>query len=215
MITQELTPIGDGFDERCEPLGAGAFVKFDANTETKWFYRDGRPLPKRQYVAVDCRIELIRWHGKRKIDGIVQRPGEPLPDPDELNAEIPKSEWEEDFNGNPRGPWQRQYSIFFVDPIDGSRLICGNSTWGQQLAFDELKGRIQSMRQIRGQRVFPLIEFASTLFPTRFGMKPRPCFEVKEWRAFGSSTAVIGPPGKPEPELSSDEIADDEIPFGD
>jgi hypothetical protein len=115
--------------------------------------------------------------------------------------------------GAPRGPWQLQRSIFFVDPKDGSRLICSNSTFGQKLAFDELKGKIRFMRQYRGQRVFPLIEFASKQMRTRFGVKARPFFDVKEWQMEGSSVAIAGPIGKPVAEPASSEILDDEIPF--
>jgi hypothetical protein len=86
LTTQELTPTIDGFDDCCEPLGGGDFIKFDANTPTQWFYRDGSPLPKRQYVPVDCRVELVRWRDKAILDRIIQRPGDPFPDPDELTS---------------------------------------------------------------------------------------------------------------------------------
>jgi hypothetical protein len=213
LTTQELTSIGDGFDECCEPLGGGDFIKFDANTETKWFYRDGSPLPRRQYVPVDCRVELVRWCDKQIMDRIVQRPDEPFPDVDELNEAIPKSEWEEDFNGNPRGPWQLQRSIFFVDPNDGSRLISSNSTFGQKLAYEEIKSKIQFMRQARGCRVFPLIEFSSKQMKTRFGVKARPYFDVKDWQTFGSSSpaAITGPRPATSAEIIDDEIRD--LPF--
>jgi hypothetical protein len=56
---------------------------------------------------------------KKVVDRIIQWPDEALPDPDELNKAIPKSEWEEDFNGNPKGPWAKNFTVFLVNPKDG------------------------------------------------------------------------------------------------
>jgi hypothetical protein len=96
----------DGFDHRdTEPSSAGAeYAKFDAATQNLRHWRDGSVMPRGPYNAVDCLIELLRWRDKLVIDRIAQKPGDALPDVDALNAEIPQSLWEEDFNGNPKGP---------------------------------------------------------------------------------------------------------------
>jgi hypothetical protein len=64
-----------------------------------------------------------------------------------LNDAIPKSEWGEDFNGNPKGPWQLDYVLFLVDPADGTKLICCNGTAGQRIAYESLKERAVHARR--------------------------------------------------------------------
>jgi hypothetical protein len=218
-----LTSI-DGFDQRDdESSNGGDFIKFDAATQGLWFYRDGSPLSKGPYVAMHCQKELVKWLDKRAVDRIVQTSGEPFPDAAELNAGIPQSEWEEDFNGHPKGPWQLQYTIYLVDPADGSKLICSNSTFGQKLAYEGLKERVQFMRALRGERVFPLIELSSKSMRTRFGTKIRPHFEILEWRNLGGSSGAlaIAPapvdrlPGGPVTKPTASEIVNDRLPWDD
>jgi hypothetical protein len=211
--TTALAPV-DGFDELDDtPAGGGEFVKFDPATSTQWFYRDGSPVSRGPYVPIDCRKELIRWQDKKISERLAPQAGEPFPTAEELNEKIPKSEWVEGFDGSPKGPWSLQFSVFLIDPATGSKIICSNSTVGQRIAYRELKDRIQTMRQIRGERVFPLIELGAKPMKTKFGIKMRPEFQVTGWRGLGGAPLPALPPGKPIAPVTSEEIINDAIPF--
>jgi hypothetical protein len=180
----EITPTTyDGYDyQDSEPSTGGAdYAKFDGAAQNIWHGRDGAGLSLGPYIAVNCQIELLRWNDKKVVDRIVQKPGDPLPDPDYLNAKIPQSEWEEDFSGNPKGPWQKNYTNFLVDPKTGAKFIVSNSTVGQRIAFENLKERVGFMRRLRGH-VYPLVMLSSKSMRTKFGMKMRPDFEIIDWR---------------------------------
>lgn len=60
MQTTGLTPSGNAFDFD----GAGSrFTKFDGATPTKWFYREGAPIPKKGRLAVECCKEAVGGSG--------------------------------------------------------------------------------------------------------------------------------------------------------
>jgi hypothetical protein len=195
--TTTLTPV-DGFDELDDTqAGGGEFIKFDPATSTQWFYRDGSPVSKGPYVPIDCRKELIRWQDKKITERLAPQAGEPFPTAEELNEKTPKSEWGEGFDGSPNGPWSLRFSVFLIDPATGSKIICSNSTAGQKIAYAELKDRVQTMRKIRGERVFPLVELGAKPMKTKFGLKMRPEFRIIDWRGLGGTPLPALPPGKP------------------
>src|ERR1700730_12819292 len=91
----ELHPV-DGFDSHNDEASTGGaeFAKFDAgHPEKLWHGRDGAAVYPGPYLAVDCKIEILRWQDQKVIERIDQSP---LPDIDALNDAIPQSEWEED-----------------------------------------------------------------------------------------------------------------------
>jgi hypothetical protein len=206
----EIIPDHDGWDAQDENFGGGArYAKFDAG---KWSDRTGQPLPLEPYVAVDCRKEAIRWLEKIVIDRIS---GDQKPDVDSLNDAVPRSEWEEGFDHQPKPPWSMAYNVFLVCPADGSRLICSNSTFGMKAAYYDLKDKVGFMRKYKGAHVVPVIKLASVMMKTRFGMKTRPHFEVISWQVFGGPSseapAITGPAPVTPPtpaEITGDEIPD-------
>jgi hypothetical protein len=204
-----IAPPTDGFDTPDDDVGGGATsVKFDAATQSLWFDRNGGPIPRKPWIAVRCHKEAVWWAGKKIVDRIDESQA---PDIDALNKAIPQSEWEEGFDGEPKPPWSMQYSVFLVNPENGSKIISSNSTFGQRAAYSDLKGRVQFMRNFRSQSVVPIVELSSVMMKTRFGTKARPHFEILDWRTFGPTSAapaIAGPVTKP----SSAEITGDAIP---
>jgi hypothetical protein len=215
--TTDSNPPPDCFDEPSDGSSAGArFAKFDAAIPQKmWTERGGDAAYLGPYIAANCLQENLKWFDKRVVDRTTQTPGVTLPDADDLNNAIPMADWEEDpFTGKAKGPWVRNYTVHLVDPQTGSKVISSNSTAGQRQAWTELKEATSFMRKMRGALVYPVVMLASASFPTKWGMKQRPHFEIKEWRDFGSSStpAIAGPvPGKPVAPLTSAEIINDSI----
>jgi hypothetical protein len=68
------------------------------------------------------------------------------------------------------------------------------------------------MRTMRGPNLVPIVELSSTLMPTRYGPKPRPHLEVKEWRDLGGPAPVQGLPGVSAAKPTAAEIVNDSIP---
>src|ERR1700730_16116556 len=148
--------IFDGFEfDDGEARSGSNYGKFDAAAMAHWHDRDGALKHLGLWIVANLFPELLKWSGKKVVDLIVPTSGERLPDTDELNAEMPVSDWAEDFPGNPKGPWLRIDTIHLVDPETGAKLIVSNSTVGQRIAYQNLKERTQFMRRFRGENVFP------------------------------------------------------------
>jgi hypothetical protein len=170
---------------------------------------DGK-YPTRDGTVLPLGTHLFQWGMRRGVqcfgdetllDEIVEQPGEPLPDPEELNAKIPRSEWGTDLNGNPRPPWQMTYAVYLLNPETGDGYSFLSSTTGGRIAYERLQSRIRNMKLMRGSAVAPLIELDTRQMPTKkYGPKPRPEFSVVEWRELGDSgpallPAPVGPEG--------------------
>jgi hypothetical protein len=178
----------------------------------RWNDADGHPLPERLLVVGTTRA-LQCWREQTPIDTIVEVPGEPLPNVDELNELIPKNEWETGLDGKPRPPWQLNYVAYLVAPDTADTYTYLNSTTGARIAVERLADRIEIMRRMRGADVMPIVALDSRPMNTRFGLKLRPEFRVLEWIAMAppppslthQQTAVLqleqhkAAPGQPKP----------------
>jgi hypothetical protein len=127
------------------------------------------------------------WHKQQWQDTVGETADEPLPDPDELNSQIPKEEWEPGLDGQPRPPWARYFATYLLDPTTGEVWTHINSTFGARIAFERLQSKFKYMRALRGLNVVPLVELTSAPMKTKFGEKLRPEFRVVEWRDLGGT----------------------------
>jgi hypothetical protein len=176
---------------------------------------DGEPFPAdKKLIALGTKIAAQRWKDQRPAETIVQKPGGPPIDIDELNAGVPKDQWEAGLNNQPCPPWQLNYVLYLLDPDDGSTFTVLNSTAGMRIAFEHLTDRIKYMRALRGASVVPVIPLGSKVMKTRFGTKMRPEFRVLDWRDLSNQvsppeTKVLGQPVAP---ITAKEIIDDDFP---
>jgi hypothetical protein len=164
---------------------------------------------------------LQRW-----VDGlpevIQKEPGKRLPDPDDLNAEIPREQWPlGKFNGGlPEPPWKRIAFAYLLRTHDAARFTHINSTWGTQVCVRSIRERIQDMSALRGALVYPIVRLTSAPLPLKkFPGRLRPEFEVIEWRSLGGEQpAQIEAPklaptlGEPVKEPTTEELLNDSIP---
>src|SRR5262249_16898823 len=114
----------EGFEDQIEGSGeqsAGSRLiqgqQITFSLDYKWIMKDGDERAKeRELVAVNVLRVSQRW-GKDKTQGpleeIVLEPNQKFPNFDELNDAIPRSEWLVDLNGQPRGPWQGAFFVYF------------------------------------------------------------------------------------------------------
>jgi hypothetical protein len=192
-MQNDLTAIGgggDGFDgPRTTGRVRGTFLKW--NDSTNWTTRDGM-APPQPLLVIAVKELLQRWLAGQ-AENIVDQP---LPDPDELNAAIPRSEWETGIDGVPRPPWAHTVAVYLVCPATGQAFTYTSSTVGAHIAYDTLREAVVTMRALRGARVMPLVLLGDRPMKTKFGMKLRPNFEIIGWRA----------PGEPQPQPIAGEM---------
>jgi hypothetical protein len=208
----------DGFDDAGaeERLIRGALLRA---VDGVWSTRDDTDVPP-GLIALATVEAVQRWEDQKPVETIIKRPGQVLPDVDELNAKIPKKRWETGLDGNPRPPWVLQHGVYLLNPRDASLFTYLNSTAGARIAIRELKDKVAMMRKLRGVNVVPFVELSAKPMRTQFGVKQRPFFKIVDWRDLSgeSQTAITSPMlpmlevGASVKPVSTEEILDDEIP---
>jgi hypothetical protein len=166
----------------------GALVKC---VDGHWSTKDGTAPPK-QLLALATATVMQLWQDKMPVETIVKRPGQPWMDIDELNAKVPKENWEIGLDGEPRPPWQKQFIVYLLDPNSAAKFTFANGTIGARIAVTNLKDQVKWMRAMRGDHVVPLVELTNKPMKTKHGQKLRPDFKVIEWRDLGGTQ--IAPP---------------------
>ena len=193
----------DGFDDADanDRLIQGTIVRC---VDGVWGAKDETELSSDlRLLALSTALALQRWENGLPAETIIKRPGEPLPNVDELNKKIPQKKWEKGIDGKPRPPWQKQYVVYLLDPATAAVFTFINSTKGAEIAVEHLKRRVKLMRALRGDRVVPVVKLDSKPMSTQFGIKQRPEFTITDWRELGGSPSAvpvieqIGAPVKP------------------
>jgi hypothetical protein len=241
-MSSELAKRIDGFDaftneieEGNEQAPAprviqGELVKF--TNDAKWVTRAGDVLPPTlELVAVDVARVVQKWADETPVETIILEAGQKFPNLEKLNESVPKTEWREGPDGNPRGPWQAQHIVYMVDLATMNRFSWPSdiNTIGSSRCVSELVDRTKWMRRFRGVNVYPVITLTDTFMPTRFGGRQRPHFEVERWISLGEGgSALPAPELKALPDtaaldtpqgartvepLTTKEVVDDDIPY--
>jgi hypothetical protein len=174
----------------------------------RWADSDGLPLPN-ELVVVGITRALQCWKDQYPVDTIIEQPGEPLPDVDELNAKIPQNEWELGLDNKPRPPWQLNYVVYLLNPATADTYTFLNSTIGARIAFERLSDKFHWMRKLRGLGVVPLVKLDSRPMKTDFGQKMRPEFTILDW---GDIETAPGIKQQETPQIEQQKPASDSTP---
>jgi hypothetical protein len=167
----------------------GQQMKF--SLDYRWINKDGDELPKRDLVTFNILRVAQHW-SKDKTQGPIEdrvlEPHQPFPDFDKLNDAIPRSEWLEGLNGQPRGPWH----LYLLDmtSMDKYTYIANLTTIGAWIAVRELADKVKWKRKFRGDNVYAVVKLSDTYMHTRFGGRQRPHFDVVDWVTFGPDGEV-------------------------
>jgi hypothetical protein len=212
LVTQH-----DGFDSAsAERLIQGEILRF---ADGNWSTKEGTPLSDDlELLVVGTAKALQRWQDRMPVETIRERAGEQLPDLDDLNAAIPKKQWEIGLDGQPRAPWVLQAVVYLLNPVDAASFTYLNSTAGARIAIERLNEKVSRMRMLRGSAVLPRIRLSSKSMKTKFGVKLRPEFEIVGWRDFGGATQALPASeqkalGKPVAPVSLVDELNDSVPF--
>jgi len=157
---------------------------------------DDLPLPERLLVVGHTR-GLQCWKDGELLDELDERDGM-LPDPDELNGQIPQKEWETGLDGNPKPPWALVHVVYLVDPQTAELYTALNSTLGMRMAYERLVNKLDVMQRLRGANVTAIVKPDARPFKTKkAGTKLRPEFTILDWREIGAAKpqpAALSPP---------------------
>jgi hypothetical protein len=183
----------------------------------KWADGLGTPPPA-LLIALGTTQAIQCWKDSKPTDVVMAEPGKPLPDVDELNAQIPEAEWEKGLDGKPKAPWVLQHVAYFIDPVSAESYTFINGTFGARLAVEKLADRVANMQRLRGGNALPVVKLESKPMKTKFGTKQRPEFTVVEWREIGANGGAVKaiehqPVGKAVKPPTVAEELNDEIPW--
>jgi hypothetical protein len=214
-MSNDLVPTdGDGFDVAEPRTGfiTGSLLKF---IDRDYFANKVEKLPEgTTLVATGTVTAWVKWQDGNPEHRITHA-GQAHPQRDDL-PDQDESLWEidEKFTGKPRDPWRDARYVYLIDPRTGRDFTFVCDTKGGRAAVGDLKNAIANVRRARAG-VVPLVKLAWKMMSTQFGPRPRPVFEVVEWRGGGSNDE---PPRPIEPDKRGaiehrKEEFEDEIPF--
>ena len=208
----------DGYTpiETSDRMVVGNLIKY---TSDNGWTESGLPVESNKKLAAVAVNKLLqRWQEERVVETIAQKP---LPDPDEMNAAIPQSEWEEGPDGKPRPPWQLARIVYLLDIETCEKLTFVSATIGAKIAVSALQDRVAWMRKLRGADVVPQVELSFKPMSTRFGMRKRPDFKIVGWLDLKAGAGASPPALRQLPPTELNEVTppttaeemNDELPF--
>jgi hypothetical protein len=159
----------------------GTRLKF--TNEARWEDPEGNDYTDRVLLASNIRRTEVKWGADAPLEVRELAAGEKYRDLESLNETVPKSEWRKGFDGQLRGPWQRQHVLEFCDLETMERFSWPTSTIGGSIAIHELVDRIMLKRKFyRRLDIYPLVKLAQRHMKTKYGGRERPHLEVKDWK---------------------------------
>jgi hypothetical protein len=172
---------GDGFSD-VDDEGRGSLIenppKVKFGNDAKWTRGDEVISSSRTFLVINILRVLQHWVNQLPTNkSRVLKPGEKWPDIEELNTAAPPEEWRDHF-GKRIGPWQKTYMVYLFDPQTMEVFTYPISTEGGFAAVRALRKGTERARRVSGQGVYPLITLGDAAFPTSFGLRRRPNFNV-------------------------------------
>jgi hypothetical protein len=227
---QALDNFGD-FDDSVEGdqgrvagrLLVGTRLKF--TNEATWETVNGDDYTDRVLLATNIRRLEIKWGETGPIDHRELQPGQKFRDLEALNALCPRSEWREDFNGKPKGPWEYQYVLELVDLETMERFSWPTATIGGGICIRELVDRINMKRRLEKRAdMWPRVRLSHCFMKTKYKGRERPDCKIVDWyppedadkhdRIEAAPTQPKLPPAREQaPEPSLKEEMNDEVKF--
>jgi hypothetical protein len=213
--SSNLPATADGWDAAANDTSAspakGSSIKFDAGA---YFIGREKTLvePERQFVAIDVREGWLflkkdcpAEYSMRAINGA--KPPRP-------ESFANSSEWPTGLSGEPEDPWKYAKFLYLLDPLSAEIFTFTSSTTGGRIGLSDLADQIQLMRRTRPGAV-PIVELQSRAMKTKFGMKPRPFFQVVGWRVKSDEAQKLltDSTDKDDDGAKTVNTYDDEIPF--
>lgn len=202
MRTMTKAEMIDGFDVDADEEGfgprrviQGGKLKF--TNDFTWIDSNEEEIPATLELIVADRARVLQKWGQdgAPLETRFLEPEERWPDVEALNKAAPKNEWREGF-GNPVGPWECSWVLYFLNPLTGDKYTYVTGTTGGHMAVGDLSDKIKIMRRLRGH-VYPVVTLSDTFMQTKFGGRQRPSFKVVRWVSLDGDAALPAPEEAP------------------
>ncbi len=143
------------------------------------YFADGVDLTGAHMIATDAAVLWVCWDGTTRgpAENRVTLPGDRHPSRGELDR-FNESEWPVGLDGKPADPWRDTRHLFLTDTKTALPYTLILSSGGGRQAVADLMRQVGVLRRQRGPDALPIIELASGMMQTRYGLKPRPLFKI-------------------------------------
>jgi hypothetical protein len=211
-MSQELVTQNEGgFDvaERSSSFIIGGMIKYHNHAYT---------LNKTEPLLLGTILMVIRivtcwvkWWNNLPVEHRVTHSGqlhprkEDMPDRDE-------SLWQIGIDGKKADPWKDTRYVYIIDPKTGADFTFITDSSGGRQAVGELKSAIRNVHRVRPGAIAVIKLGTGTFKSPKFGLVPRPVFEILEYRGgeMQEAPAQLSKPTVESPSLAQE--MNDEIP---
>jgi hypothetical protein len=131
------------------------------------------------FVVVGIVTAWVTWKSGKPSHKVTHN-GQIHPYREDL-GDLDQSEWEIGIGGLPSDPHRDTRYVYLVNLRSGKTYTLVGDTIGMRQAVGELKDAIAIVRQAR-PGALPVVQLATTTMKTKYGMRPRPSFEIIDWR---------------------------------
>jgi hypothetical protein len=184
---------------------AGELLRFDNG---KWYIgKEKTPVADgTRFLAMAIQVGWKCWEGGKVVKFVSEIDGR-YPRREQL-GHLDETRWPKGLDGKPSDPWQNSREALLVNPRTFEQFTFCIASKGGRSALDDLKASVATARRI-SPGVVPVVELASKMMSTQFGMKPKPYLKIIGWRFPQEGTGLLG---VATPKGGNGDL-DDEIPF--
>ena len=133
------------------------------------------------FVVTGVVTAWVHWKAGRPIEHKITQTGQGHPWREDLDDDD-KTEWELGIGGVPKDPWKDTRYVYLINPRSGKTYTFVTDTAGGRQAVGELKDAIMTVRQAQ-PNALPVVQLATGSMKTKYGERPRPSFEIVDWRS--------------------------------
>jgi hypothetical protein len=209
--------ITDGWDAAAIDMAAHPMKGIQsANFDNGAFFRGKEKTlikPEERFIAIDVREGWMFLKKDTPPEFVMRLLGKHKPPrPDSFTDQ---ESWPFKFNSQTErdDPWKYNRFVFLLDPQSAQVTVFNTHTFGGDIGVNELAKAIQTMRAAHPGAV-PIVQLESRQWKTKFGMRPRPFFNIVGWHFKDNApqppTDSNGQGGGP---IKTINAFDDEIPF--
>jgi hypothetical protein len=138
-------------------------------------------------VALNIVTAWVKWWDHAPVEHRVTQPGQLHPNREDL-GDLDSKNWQLGLDDRPADCWKDSRYLHLIDPQSGRDFTFVGDTTGTRIAIGELKSAIRNVRMVRPGAVAVVKLQTGTFKSKRFGLVPRPVFEIVEYRG-GSEAA--------------------------
>ena len=160
------------------------------------------------FVVVGIVTAWVHWKDGKPTHKITHT-GQTHPYREDM-GDLDQAEWPIGIGGTPSDPHKDTRYVYLINLRSGKTYTFITDTIGGRQAVGELKDAIGIVRQAR-PGALPVVQLATGSMKSRYGMRPKPSFEIVEWRG-GTPAAPAQAPQQIERHAASDEL-NDQVPW--